>query len=92
MNHHSIRPEDILAGGVESTTIRGTQIRKGTVAAFLANVDILENPSCTEQQKQEAVAMLYELAPAVIAVGLHHHVVFKNSQVEQILRESMATD
>lgn len=26
-----------------------------------------------------------ELAPAVISIGLHKHVVFKNNQVEQIL-------
>jgi hypothetical protein len=28
---------------------------------------------------------MQELAPAVIAIGLHKHVVFKNSQAEQIL-------
>jgi len=30
-----------------------------------------------------------ELAPAVIDIGLHKHVIFKNSQVEQILVDAV---
>lgn len=85
LNNKSIRPEDVLPDGVDSTYINGKLVRKGTIAAFLANTDILENQNATEQEKQEAIYAMKELAPAVIAIGLHKHVIFKNTQVEQIL-------
>lgn len=84
-HHHSIRPEDVLPDGVDSTSINGKIVRKGTVAAFLANVEIFEKQDGTVQQKQEAMKAMKELAPGVIAVGLHRHVVFKNREIEQIL-------
>src|SRR5437879_5135313 len=84
-NKNSVRPEDVLPDDVNSTVINGIPVRKGTIAAFLANSDILENPSASSQQKQAAIKMMKELAPAVIALGLHKHVVFKNTQIEQVL-------
>jgi hypothetical protein len=86
MAHNKIvRPEDILPDGIDSTYMNGMMVRKGTIAAFLANADILENSNAIEQQKQEAINAMKELAPAIIAIGLHKHVTFKNSQIEQIL-------
>ncbi|KTC78908.1 hypothetical protein Lche_0928 [Legionella cherrii] len=84
-NHLSIRPEDILPDGVDTALIDGKSIRKGTIAAFLANADIFEHPNSTDKQKEEAIKAMNELAPVVIAVGLHRHVVFKNKEIEQIL-------
>ncbi len=81
----TIRPEDILADGADTTIINGKVLRKGTVAAFLANIDLLENEHTSEQQKHEALKLLEELAPAIITLGLHHHVIFKNKHVEQLL-------
>ena len=63
-NHYAVKPEDLLADGVDSTIINGMSIRKGTVAAFLANADILEDKYTNAQQKQDAHSMLKELAPA----------------------------
>lgn len=85
MTNNLVRPEDILPDGVDSTFINGKMVRKGTIAAFLANVDLLEKENATEQQRREAINIMKELAPAVISIGLHKHVVFKNNQVEQIL-------
>jgi hypothetical protein len=84
-NNNSVRPENILPDGVDNTAINGIVVRKGTIAAFLANTDILENPNASEKQKQEAINAMKELAPAVITIGLHKHVIFKNPEVEQIL-------
>ena len=90
LTNDSVRPEDILPDGVDSTLIDGKAVRKGTIAAFLANVDVLESTSVTEQQKQKAINTMKELAPSVIAIGLHKHVTFKNSQAEQILADANA--
>lgn len=83
--NHSVKPEDVLPDGVDSTIINGKSVRKGTIAAFLSNADIYENKNATPQQKQNAMNMLKELAPGVITIGLHKHVVFKNPMVEQVL-------
>lgn len=85
MSNHSVRPEDILPDGIDSTAFNGKVIRKGTIAAFLANSDILENAGSTSEQKQAAIDTMNELAPAIIIIGLHKHVVFKNPLIEQIL-------
>jgi hypothetical protein len=87
-DNNSVRPEDVLPDGVDSTTINGKVVRKGTIAAFLANADILESLNSTEQQNHEAINMMKELARSVIAIGLHKHVIFKNPSVEQILIEA----
>jgi hypothetical protein len=81
----AVKPEDILPDGTDHAFRNGEIIRKGTVAAFLANIDILENPHSSAEQIQMALQTMQELAPGVVAVGLHKHVVFKNSQVEKIL-------
>lgn len=85
MSKSSIRPEDILPDGVDRALSNGVSVRKGTVAAFLANIEMLEQANNNIAQRQEALMMLKELAPGVVAVGLHRHVVFKNAEVEQIL-------
>jgi len=83
-----VKPEDILADGVDTTMINGRTVRKGSIAAFLANADILLSSDASESQKQEAINMMETLAPAVIAIGLRKHVTFKNPQVEQILSKA----
>lgn len=84
-NNKSVKPEDVLPDGVDTTAINGKIVRKGTIAAFLANTDIIENQHTTEIQKQEALNTIRELAPAVVATGLHKHVIFKNAHIEKIL-------
>lgn len=82
------RPEDIFPAGADSMLINGKIVRKGTITAFLANVALLEKENITEQQRQETLNLIKELAPGVISSGLHQHVVFKNKQIEQILVDS----
>ncbi len=85
LRENSVRPEDILADGVDSTVINGITVRKGTIAAFLANIELLEKKNSTEVQKQEAINMIKALAQTVVSTGLHKHVTFKNIEIEQIL-------
>jgi len=84
----AVLPKDILADGEDSTTMNGRQVRKGTVAAFLANILILEKANSSEEEKNMALNTMKELAPDIIAIGLQQHVVFKNKQVQQILLEA----
>ncbi|WP_028387775.1 hypothetical protein [Legionella fairfieldensis] len=88
MSNNTVCPEDIIPDGADYTQINGVSVRKGTVAAFIANIDLLENPdSCLDTRKQALIA-LKELAPFIITIGLDQHVIFKNTQIQDILAES----
>lgn len=88
---NAIRPEDILPDGLDSTVIHGKTVRKGTIASFLAHAELLERENITEAQKQDIYHAMKALAPAVVAIGLHKHVVFKNNKIEQLLVDAEMT-
>ena len=92
MNNKSVSPQDILPDGMDSTQIQGKTVRKGTIAAFLANIKIFEDPDSSEVQKQEILTTLRNLAPSVITIGLHKYVTFKNPQIEKILIDTKKSD
>lgn len=48
MENNSVRPQDILPDGVDHTSFNGKSVRKGTIAALLANIAILENPAAAD--------------------------------------------
>lgn len=81
----TIRPEDILPNGEDTTVMNGRTVRKATVAAFLKNIEMYEDLNATDEQKQQALHIMKELAPDVNAIGLRKHVTFKNPKIEQIL-------
>ena len=60
-----MRPEDILPENVNQVTIAGVDVRKGTVAAFVANARLLEAGT-----NAEAEADLRALVPALRALGI----------------------
>lgn len=66
----AVRPQDVLADGVESVTIDDVQVRKGTVAAFVANAKLLDRLDPAAPGYAEVLGVLRELAPKVRAVGL----------------------
>ncbi|MBS0352130.1 MAG: hypothetical protein JSR33_13300 [Proteobacteria bacterium] len=82
----SIKPKDVLPDGADSGDFNGRNIRKGTVAAFLANIEIVEDSQATQEQKNAALIAIRELAPDVITLKLHKHVVFRNAEIEKILQ------
>lgn len=84
-DYKKITPEDIVADGLDTAIINGKTVRKGSIAAFLANLEIFENPKSSKLQKQTSFEMMQSLADTVITVGLHNHVIFKNPEVEKLL-------
>ena len=65
-----ICPEDVLADGVEVTTVDGLDVRKGTVAAFVANAKKLALLEPDDVSREPLERQLRALAPALRAVGL----------------------
>ncbi len=85
MTTQAIKPDDILADNESFVELHGVTVRKGSIAAFLKNVDLFEDETSTDSQKEAALAMIKDLAPAIIVSGLHRHAVFKNKTIQAIL-------
>lgn len=85
MTNDSIKPDDILADSENFVELNGLTVRKGSIAAFLKNIDLFEDLNSNAAQKVDALDMIKELAPAIIAAGLHRHATFKNKMIEDIL-------
>lgn len=80
-----VKPDDILADGENYTELNGLKVRKGSIAAFLKNIDLFEAPHGSQAQKDAALGAMKDLAPAIVAAGLHKHATFKNKVIEEIL-------
>jgi hypothetical protein len=65
-----MRPEDVLPGSVDTAMINGVSIRKGSVAAFLANASSLRDPAATQAERAAALVDIEALLPGLRALGL----------------------
>lgn len=88
MNTKTPRPEDILPDEINALEVKGIKVRKGTVAAMIANAKILKAKTSTTKEKQQAIALIKELAPALVAMGLHEHVVWKDPKIQAIIDQT----
>ena len=85
MPHNPVKPDDVVADGDDYTTLYERPLRKGSVTAFLRNIEILESSNSSEKEKQDALTTMKELAPTLIMLGMHKYATFKNAKVENIL-------
>ena len=67
-----MKPQDILPDNINATQIGGLQIRKGSVAAFMANLAIIEQPADYDSY-QTAVEDITALVPVMEALGVFTH-------------------
>ncbi|MFZ6657014.1 hypothetical protein [Undibacterium sp. TJN19] len=65
-----MKAEDILPDNINIANFAGMQIRKGTVAAFIANARIHLAPSSTMEERQFAQTDMFEALPALQAIGV----------------------
>lgn len=68
--HKPVRPEDVLPDGIDSGVLNGVQVRKGSVAAFVANAKALDHLPLGAPGREAIVAQLRTLIPVVAAVGV----------------------
>ncbi len=81
----AITPESILPDAQNSALINGVNVRKGSVAAVLANINVYESPLSSEADKQSALDVIKGLAPALKAIGLTQHLRFNNSEIQALI-------
>jgi hypothetical protein len=65
-----MRAQDILPDHADQADFGGTSIRKGTVAAFLANARVWTDPQTSEDARAEAETDMLETLPALRALGV----------------------
>ncbi|MDM9558788.1 hypothetical protein [Bordetella petrii] len=65
-----MRAEDILPGRQDWTEIGGVAVRKGTVAAFLANARLWSDPSADAAARAAAERDIARALPSLRALGL----------------------
>ncbi len=88
MTDKAIKPEDILGDDENILTIQGIRVRKGTIAAAMRNMVLLAEG--TPPEREAALAMLRELAPGLVVLGMHRHFLCRNPEVERILADAAA--
>jgi hypothetical protein len=65
-----MRAEDILPDHVDHGLIGGVSVRKGTVAAFLANARLWLDAATTAAERADAERDMLDALPALRALGL----------------------
>jgi hypothetical protein len=84
----SIKPEDILSDDESVKIISGVRVRKGTLGAVLANAQILSTATSTDSEKETALSVIRELAPALVVLGVYEHIQWKNPEIQKIVEEA----
>lgn len=65
-----MRADQILPDDVDHGQFRGVTVRKGTVAAFLANARTWTDARASADERAQAKAQIVEDLPALRALGL----------------------
>jgi hypothetical protein len=65
-----MRAQDVLPDDVNETSFDGLPIRKGTVAAFLANARAFADPALADDARAAVLADIEDALPALRALGL----------------------
>ncbi|WP_032404561.1 hypothetical protein [Rhodococcoides fascians] len=89
MSSHSVRPEDVLPDGAERASFDGLEIRKGTVAAFVANARALDDAEPGTEAHRELLATLEDLAPQLAAIGLFEVFELRNPDIAHVVEASI---
>jgi hypothetical protein len=81
-------PQDVLPDGAEGTEFHGEYVRKGTIAAFIANARVLQSHPAGTPEHEAATTQLRALKPALTAVGLFDVVTIRDPAVAAALSDS----
>lgn len=84
MSYNAVKPENVLVDDKNYLEKDGKMLRKGTVAAALANAEIFESIDASTLEKQKAIEAIKELAPALKTLGLTKFLTWKNKKIQEI--------
>ena len=84
MSNKVIKPSDVLADAQNEITINNIKVRKGTIAALIQNIHVLESNTLDVIQKSSLLEEINALVPAVMAIGLNDCVSWKNPLIQDL--------
>lgn len=88
MTYNAKNPEDLIPDDKDHVEMGGEIIRKGTMAAALANAEIIEALDATEAEKLAAMNALRKLVPILKTFGLTKFLTWKNPKIQSIFDEA----
>jgi hypothetical protein len=65
-----MRADELFADDADEITLNGTDVRKGTIAAFAHNAAVLEQTDPASDDYARALADLREIVPVLCAAGM----------------------
>ncbi|WP_127505602.1 DUF7709 family protein [Actinoplanes solisilvae] len=80
-----VRPEDVLPDGAEFGVFENVQVRKGTIAAFIANVRALDGLEPGTSSYDAVADQLRAAVPALRAVGLFDIFEVRSAELREVL-------
>jgi len=86
-----MRAEDALPDEDDATTIDGVRIRKGTIAAFLANARVVADERATAVARDAAERDIVDALPALRAVGLFDVLAVRDLRVRALVEAHATT-
>jgi len=85
-----MKPSDILPDDVNSVERQGRIFRKGSVAAFVANVKLLESEMTPPDERQAATRDLLELAPALRDLGIFEVFSIRSPKIQKLVDDTLS--
>ena len=79
-----MKAEDVLPDGVDRTNASGIAVRKGTVAAFLANARTIADDASPAEARREAERDILDALPALRAIGLFDVLEVRDARVRAL--------
>ncbi|AUT75076.1 hypothetical protein [Paraburkholderia hospita] len=85
-----MRAEQLLPDHADHIDVGGTTIRKGTVAAFLANARVWSDAQASETARAQAAADIVDALPALRATGLFEVLAIRDCELRAWIDTQMA--
>jgi hypothetical protein len=80
-----MRADDMLKDDEHNRDFGGVNVRKGTIAAFIANVRVMTDPDAASDEISTARADIVSAVPALRAVGLLEVMSIKDERVRALV-------
>lgn len=80
-----MRADDMLKDDQHNRDFGGINVRKGTIAAFIANARVIANPDASDDDIATARADILNAVPALRAVGLFEVMSIRHERVRSLV-------
>lgn len=84
-----ITSEQLFPAGQDTIEVNGTEIRKGTFAALVANVKQLDNPTLSDEERRQILDSAKTVAKtSAAAFDITEIITWKNSEIQAIFEQA----